>query len=184
MGKIVPADKESNLSVLVIIFVFALIVAFVGIVPVKGTSMLPTIEKSGDVAIAVRHIITPDYGDIVILDNEYHELEGVVNDLLIKRVIAKGGDRVSLLPSNEQGRENEVVLKVNGVEVYEPYITPMTVDDMTRYQEEITVPEGCYYVLGDNRAVSADSRTFGVVRASMIDSVAVIIVGSGGIRIY
>ncbi len=184
MGKLAPSEVENNFSISVIVLLFTIILIFVGYVPVKGASMLPTIQKEGDGVIVVKHLIEPDYGDIVILNNDAHQLTGVVNELLIKRVVAKGGDVVSVMPSLKDGREDEVVLTVNGVEINEPYITKMTVMNMTRYQEEYIVPEGCYYVLGDNRSVSADSRTFGAVRASMIDSVAVIAIGSGGIRIY
>ncbi len=179
MGKTTPQDKDSVLSIAVIILVFALLLTFVGYVPVEGSSMMPTIKSKGDAAIVVRGLVRPDYGDIVIVNNDAHELEGAVNELLIKRVVAKEGDRVSLLPLYEGGK---VVLKVNGVVVDEPYIEDMSSKTMTRYQEEIVVPKGHYYVLGDNREASADSRIFGTVSEKNVQSVVVILMGRGGFR--
>lgn len=183
-GKIAPTERENNLFIVVLALVFALVFIFLGYVPVKGASMLPTIKESGDGVIIVKHLITPDYGDIVILNNDAHSLQGSTHELLIKRVVAKAGDRVSMLPCDIDGREDEVVLRVNGEIIYEPYTEKMLVGKVNKLQEEIVVPEGHVYVLGDNRKVSLDSRSFGPVRLDMIDGVALIAIGSGGFRLY
>ena len=75
-------------------------------------------------------------------------------------------------------------MKVNGVIVDEPYIDKMVVGKMTKLQDEIVVPEGCVYVLGDNRKVSLDSRAFGPVKLDLIDGVVAMAIGSGGIRLF
>ena len=182
IGKYTGAEKESFYSALVIVLVFVLIFAFIGYVPVEGSSMEPTINKKGDGAIIVKGLIAPDYGDIVIVDNSDYGLDGAVHKLLIKRVVAKAGDTVSVLPYDDQEKKHLLVLRVNGEIVEEPYITEMLVGN-TRQQEEITVPEGHFFVLGDNRPVSGDSRTFGVVNQDRITGVAVWLIGSGGFRL-
>lgn len=183
LGRMSPQERDNNVFIISLILVFLIVLTFVGYVPVKGSSMMPTIQAEGEAVIAIRYLVNPDYGDIVIINNKDKGLNGVVNDLLIKRVVAKGGDTVSLMPSKEEGKEHEVVLKVNGVVVDEPYVDYMTIYNMDRYQEKIVVPEGHVFVLGDNRSTSADSRTFGTISVSRIESVAVLLIGSGGVRL-
>lgn len=182
IGRLPSVDKESNLFFFVTALTLLIIFIFVGYVPVKGSSMMPTIQERGEGVIVVRYLKSPEIGDIVIVNNNDKALTGVVHKQLIKRVVAKGGDTISLLPSTIEGEEHKVVLKVNGIVVDEPYTYEMTIYNMDRYQEKIVVPTGYVFVLGDNRAESADSRTFGIIEESRIDSVAVFIIGSAGIR--
>jgi len=81
------------------------------------------------------------------------EFIGVVpankGDDLVKRVIAIGGDRISCCDS--QGR-----IVLNGVPLDEPYIKPGVSTDQVPF--DVQVPEGTVFVMGDNRAESADSR--------------------------
>lgn len=80
----------------------------------------------------------------------------------IKRVIGLAGDTIEL-------KEGKIYL--NGTELNEPYLTKDTVteggtflDDNVKY----TVPKDSYFVFGDNREVSEDSRYFGPVKAKDI----------------
>lgn len=78
---------------------------------------------------------------------------------LIKRVIAKGGDKVLI----EDGK-----IHVNGEPIKEEYFkkpVETTTDNLT----EFTVPEGYYFLVGDNREASLDGRTFGVVPKEKIE---------------
>ena len=89
-----------------------------------------------------------DYGDIVVLDEEK---EG---EIIIKRIIGMPGDTVSI-------RDNTVY--VNGEEVEEDYAYGETSD-----YEEITLDYDEYFILGDNRPISKDSRYFGPVKEDEI----------------
>ncbi|NBM15186.1 signal peptidase I [Streptomyces sp. GC420] len=68
---------------------------------------------------------------------------------LIKRVVAVGGDTVKCCDA--QGR-----VTVNGVAINEPYVNPGDAPSQIKF--EVTVPRGRYFVMGDHRGNSADSR--------------------------
>ncbi|MDJ0959228.1 MAG: signal peptidase I [Acidimicrobiia bacterium] len=82
----------------------------------------------------------------------------------IKRVIALPGDTVEI-------QDNRVL--VNGELLPEPYLRPGF--DM-RDREQITVPDGHVWVMGDNRNISDDSRNFGPIEIDSIVGRAVVIV--------
>ncbi|MDQ7858166.1 MAG: signal peptidase I [Armatimonadota bacterium] len=92
----------------------------------------------------------PQRGDIVVL--RYPRDPG---RNYIKRLVAVPGDRVEI----RDGR-----LRVNGTPIEEIYVNGTPTGD---YGPEV-VPEGSYFVLGDNRNNSEDSRAFGFVRRDLI----------------
>ena len=109
---------------------------------VKGDSMNPTLEQNDRLILAV-HFYEPAYEDIVVI-NRYTE------DPLIKRVIGVAGDTIRI--DGEMG-----LVYRNGELLEEAYVETLTLPkDLT---DEVTVPEGSIFVLGDNRAVSKDSRS-------------------------
>ncbi len=147
---------ETLVSTLVI---FLLLQTFVGVTyAVEQTSMVPTLEPAQRLIV---DRLTPRFdpykpGDIIVFDAR------ALPDLkapLIKRVIAIEGSVVELA----EGR-----VFVDGVALDEPYIFG---DEPTYPSTEATrwvVPPGHLFVLGDHRAVSVDSRTFGPIEASAV----------------
>ncbi len=128
--------------VLIFTFVFRL-------VDVDGTSMENTLHHQERLVLSSLPY-TPTRGDIVVVD------QGNSKQPLIKRVIALAGDTISI-------DENTGEVYLNGEVLVEPYVSAPTA--MELMVGEITVPEGCVFVMGDNRAPghSLDSRTFGCI---------------------
>ncbi len=87
---------------------------------------------------------------------------------LIKRVIAVGGDRVSCCDA--QGR-----LRVNGTPVDESAVLKPRVDPSDQ-EFEVRVPKGSFWVMGDNRPNSGDSRVHGAVPAESVVGRAAVVV--------
>lgn len=113
------------------------------LITVDGKSMVPTLLH-GELMVVQCIGYTPQQGDIVVLTQSSFREEAIV-----KRLIAKGGQRVEI--DYDAG-----TVSVDGVVLEEPYINePMLPrGDVT----SVTVPEGHIFVMGDNRNVSADSR--------------------------
>jgi len=75
----------------------------------------------------------------------------------IKRIIGVGGDRIRI--SNGQ-------TYVNDKPIREDYVPSSFMDEQS--YREVTVPQNSYFVMGDHRNVSKDSRFFGPVKSSLI----------------
>ncbi len=129
-------------------------------VHVIGTSMLPTIRSGETVSLDSPRKFVPEKGDIVSFKNVE---TGAYS--YIKRVIGTPGDTVSI-------RNGKVVL--NGNPISEPYTyksLPTFGNTFLAECEPVTVPEGNYFVMGDNRTVSVDSRVLGFVGFADVDGV-------------
>ena len=151
---------------------------------VTSDSMRPTLQVGS--RVAVEPGVQPKVGEIVV----FHPPAGAIPEIpvcgaadegagftqpcgvatagssraiFIKRVVAGPGDLVSI----RAGRS-----VVNGVASNEPFAASCTVAACT-FQTPVRVPAGHYYVLGDNRGASDDSRFWGPIQASSIVGVAV-----------
>jgi signal peptidase I len=130
-------------------------------VKVEGTSMLPGLEDQERIFINkfVYKFESIQRGDIVVFHYPRDPQKSY-----IKRVIGVAGDKIVI--------RNGYVY-VNGKLVQEPYV-PVEYFDPRSCPEEV-VPEGAYYVLGDHRTMSNDSRDFGPVDADFIYGKAVFV---------
>lgn len=117
---------------------------------INGTSMVPNLQNGQYVLVNKTSYWfghDPQRGDIIVL--RAPEPGAPVHLDRIKRIIGLPGDTVEV-------KQNGTV-SINGISVNEPYITPKTGGTTGTW----TVPEGEYFVLGDNRNVSYDSRGWG-----------------------
>lgn len=145
--------------------VTVLVIAVVGLrVTFKGYrqgsgSMEPTLAK-GDLVLT-RPAREIERGDLIVFRRPGERA------VWMKRVIGMPGDRVEV-------RESSAI--VNGIALDEPYIklTPEVLS--LRNVGEITVPPDNYYVLGDNRDNSNDSRYIGTISREQIVAKVVLVV--------
>jgi len=121
--------------------------AFIRNVPVLQNSMLPTIHH-GDRIISISSVlVTLKRGDVVVFNYDQETMS-------IKRIVGLPGEHVSI----SQGQ-----VLINGAALKEEGVNRDTSD-----LEPMIIPRGSYFVLGDNRPVSKDSRVFGPVKMNDI----------------
>ena len=114
---------------------------------IPSTSMEPTLH-AGDRVIANKlayRLGAPRAGELAVL-------EAPDGELLAKRIVAVGGQRVEI---------RDGVLFVDRIPRREPYVDHSRVDGF--FFGPASVPEGSVFVLGDNRGDSEDSRDFGAI---------------------
>ncbi len=135
--------------VVAIVLIAAVFTFCFRIITVSGTSMVPN-YANGDRILMINRFTAPQQGDVVVIIN-------VLDDPIIKRVIATQGQTVdfdyekkAVLVDGQPVDETAFGLE-NGITEY-PYAS----FQLLEFPQ--TVPEGCIFVLGDNRAVSEDSR--------------------------
>ncbi len=155
-----PVEKKKKNEVTEFVFdvvsVFATAVLAVAVaftfafrsVGVVGTSMYPTLDNRDRIILSA-YYGEPQYGDIVVACQP-SELDENFPESIVKRVIATEGQTVDIDFLNG-------IVYVDGIALDEPYVAEKTTD-REDFKGEITVPEGCVFVMGDNRNNSTDSR--------------------------
>lgn len=128
-----------------LIFCVILFVFFIRLIYVNGNSMNPTLYD-GNLMFVSNFLYTPKNGDIVVFKKDDYN----PNKALVKRVIATEGQEVNI-------DFNTGLLYVDGEVVEEEYISELTYNKLDFIGPQ-TVPEGCVFLLGDNRNQSTDSR--------------------------
>ena len=123
-------------------------------VKVEGTSMMPSLEDQERIFVNkfVYRLESIQRGDIVVFRYPRDPSKS-----FIKRVIGVAGDHIRI----DSGQ-----VYVNGEALDEDYV-PNAFTDQRSYPDVI-VPDDCYFVLGDHRSMSNDSRDFGPVAVSFI----------------
>lgn len=149
--------REMVETLLLIFFIFWLINGLVGRYRIDGSSMNPTLRHGEYLLInnLSYYLEEPERGDIIVFHHPNTDLN------LIKRVIGLPGDQVEVIDQHVQ---------VNGILLDEPYIQANPT-----YAGSWTVPEGNYFVLGDNRNSSSDSHNWQFLPEENIIGKAVII---------
>ena len=149
-------NHKSDIKAFVFGFIISIILVFgYHTVIIKGKAVgisnNPTINE-GEYIYSLKYCYCLDRNDIVIANPK--KLDWLAkNEDIVKRIVAVEGDHVVIKDGN---------LYINGVQ-----------DNMVpgyQYKDDvdIVIPDDCYYLLGDNRANSYDSRKFGVVHKDEI----------------
>ncbi len=121
-------------------------------VKVEGIAMEPAL-KDGDRIFIDRNVHPLQRGDIVVF---YYPVNPTKS--YIKRIVGLSGEAVEI-------REGKVL--INGTALAETYVLPSN-NRVMAARAEIRVPEDSYYVIGDNRDNSNDSRMWGPLQRKFI----------------
>ena len=139
--------KEWIKDIIIALVLGILILQLVKPTIVKEHSMEPTLHENDYIFLSKQAYFfgEPEHGDIIVFHTDLVQKNGK-EKLLIKRIIGLPGDTLAIYDG---------VVYRNGEALKEEY----TLDGYTSStMAEVTVPEGCVFVMGDNRQNSIDSR--------------------------
>ncbi len=133
-------------EILLTVAVTVIVVSLFGFrISVVGSSMAPTLENGETILVNrfVYHLLAPKQGDLVVFLPNGNEK----SHYYIKRVVAVPGDTVQV---------KDGMIYVNGSPIEEE--TVPAVENALSAEDEVTIGEDEYFVMGDNRSSSEDSR--------------------------
>lgn len=140
--KLMKIVRELVPYICIIILIIIVRIYIITPVRVDGASMNKTLED-GDILLLYKMAKIDRY-DIVVLDEEYD------NEIIIKRIIGLPGETVEI----KSGQ-----IYINGEVIEDEYAYGDTSD-----YERVTLKDDEYFILGDNRLISKDSRYFGPIK--------------------
>jgi signal peptidase I len=160
LGSLAHWARDLMISVVLAVFVILFIYQPV---KVEGTSMMPTLDDQERIFIN-KFVYRFHFGNVDRGDTVVFWFPGDPTKSYIKRVIGMPGDHVEVV-------DGKVI--VNGQALVENYVPPEYRDQSS--MSERTIPEDEYFVLGDHRSSSNDSRAWGMVPRRYIYGKAVFI---------
>lgn len=157
--------REIIETIVLTVLMFLVIHTAVQNFDVQGMSMEPTLHNSELILVDKWSYLfhAPARGDVIVFVAPPSPSEDYV-----KRIVAVPGDTITI---------NDTVVMVDGVKLNETYVAPQNQGNPYAYKtiQNILVPPNDYFVLGDNRAGSSDSRNWGFVpRANIIGQAALV----------
>jgi signal peptidase I len=141
-------------------FVYVLLGFVIYPAQVNGVSMSPTFASGDRVLVFLPAQV--EHTDIAILHITPQTTSHFTEEYMIKRIIGLPGDEVTT---------DGTFIYRNGMALTEEYITSQSAYRFSCFQAGncSVVPEGFVFVLGDNRAQSVDSRSYGVVPLTQVE---------------
>ena len=121
------------------------------VVTVHGNGMLPAF-KDGDTWLGQKYVDPIARGDIVGFRYPKDESKS-----FIQRIVGLPGEEIEIAAG---------VVSINGKPLQEPYVAPA--NNPSFFLSRRRIPDGEYFMMGDNRANSSDSRTWGTVARRLI----------------
>ena len=141
---------------------------------IPSSSMAPTL-RDGDRILVNKIDDTPDRGELIVFARPESFVADAKTQDLVKRVVGLPGESVAV-------EENRVF--INGTLLDEPYLSDSVnttgnawhelCDNGTVDNATCVVPDGWYFVMGDNRTASQDGRVFGPIDGSLIEGRAIL----------
>ncbi|MFD2305195.1 signal peptidase I [Enterococcus termitis] len=157
------------------VLLFLIGIGIIGLLQVKthrveGESMLPTLKNND--RIVVKKNQSPNRYDLITFDPEIP-----YESSYVKRVVGMPGDQIwtdqtSLYLRTAQAVEwhEEAEQQMTAVQLPDSTLKVTVSEEVARNLRNIEViPQGSYFVLGDNRKASKDSRSFGLINAEQIE---------------